>query len=429
MRRFLSDVFSIGVSKALIIVFSLMTTVIIARVLGPEKNGVIASLLVYPSLFMSIGSLGIRQSTTYFLGKGIFTEDEIKRAITQIWLFTTVFSIVVCFVLMRYFSKSGENMWLVILALMPIPFTLFNTYNSGIFLGKNEISSFNKINWIPTALILLVTAVLVLWLSFGISGYLIAMVAGPTFISLVLLFKNKFIKAFSLNFNWVIIKRMLSLGLVYALALLVINLNYRIDVILLDKLSTAFETGIYSKGVSITEYLWQIPMLLSTVVFARSAVSKNDRDFSLKVAQLLRISILVIGIGALALFFISEQVIVLMYGNAFVNSVLVLNVLLPGVVLLTVFKVINMDLSGKGKPWVSLKAMLPALIINIILNFILIPQQGASGAALASTISYTIAAILFVHFYSKEVSIPIKDILGYKKSDFQPFIKILKKVK
>jgi Na+-driven multidrug efflux pump len=104
-------------------------------------------------------------------------------------------------------------------------------------------------------------------------------------------------------------------------------------------------------------------------------------------------------------------------------------VLLPGVVLLTVFKVINMDLSGKGKPWVSLKAMLPALIINIILNFILIPQQGASGAALASTISYTIAAILFVHFYSKEVSIPIKDILGYKKSDFQPFIKILKKVK
>lgn len=429
MNSFLKDIFSVGVSKVLIIVFGLSTSIIVARVLGPEKNGIIAALLVYPSLFMSIGSLGIRQSTTYFLGKGIFTEDEIKRAITQIWFFTTVFSVVVCFILMRYFSKSGENLWFVMLALMPIPFKLFNTYNSGIFLGKNEISSFNKINWIPTALILLVTAILVLWLSFGISGYLMAMIAGPTFISLVLLFKNQFIKAFGFNFNWVIIKRMLSLGLVYALALLVINLNYRIDVILLDKLSTAFETGIYSKGVSVTEYLWQIPMLLSTVVFARSAVSKNDRDFSLKVAQLLRISILVIGIGALALFFISEQVIVLMYGNAFVNSVLVLNVLLPGVVLLTVFKVINMDLSGKGKPWVSLKAMLPALIINIILNFILIPQQGASGAALASTISYTIAAILFVHFYSKEVSIPIKDILGYKKSDFQPFIKILKKVK
>ena len=288
MNSFLKDIFSVGVSKVLIIAFGVTTSIIVARVLGPEKNGIIAALLVYPSLFMSIGSLGVRQSTTYFLGKEIFTEDEIKRAITQIWLFTTVFSIAVCFLLMRYFSKSGENLWLVLLALMPIPFTLFNTYNSGIFLGKNEISSFNKINWIPTALILLVTTILVLWLSFGISGYLIAMIAGPTFISLVLLFKNKFIKAFSFNFNWVIVKRMLSLGLIYALALLVINLNYRIDVILLDKLSTTFETGIYSKGVSVTEYLWQIPMLLSTVVFARSAVSKNDMAFSIKVAQLLR---------------------------------------------------------------------------------------------------------------------------------------------
>lgn len=429
MNSFLKDIFSVGVSKVLIIAFGVTTSIIVARVLGPEKNGVIAALLVYPSIFMSIGSLGIRQSTTYFLGKGIFTEDEIKRAITQIWLFTTVFSVVVCFLLMRYFSKSGENLWLVLLALMPIPFTLFNTYNSGIFLGKNEISSFNKINWIPTALILLGTAILVLWLSFGISGYLIAMIAGPTFISLVLLFKNKFIKAFSFNFNWVIIKRMLSLGIIYALALLFINLNYRIDVILLDKLSSAFETGIYSKGVSVTEYLWQIPMLLSTVVFARSAVSKNDMAFSIKVAQLLRLSVLIIAVGALALFLFSKQIIVLMFGEAFINSVLVLNTLLPGVVLLTVFKVINMDLAGKGKPWVSMKAMVPALIINIVLNIFLIPKDGAFGAALASTISYTIATLLFVHFYSKEVKISVADLVIYKRSDFDSIVKLLKSVR
>ena len=118
-----------------------------------------------------------------------------------------------------------------------------------------------------------------------------------------------------------------------------------------------------------------------------------------------------------------------MFGEAFINSVLVLNTLLPGVVLLTVFKVINMDLAGKGKPWVSMKAMVPALIINIVLNILLIPNQGAYGAALASTISYTIAAVLFIHFYSKEVGIKMKEILLYKKSDFQPIIKIVRKVK
>lgn len=411
------------------IVFGLTTSIIVARVLGPDKNGVIAALLVYPSLFMSFGSLGIRQSTTYFLGKGIFSENQIRTAITQIWLITAVFSIVVCFLLMRYFSKSGENLWLVILALSPIPFTLFNTYNSGIFLGKNEISVFNKINWIPTLVILVITIILVLCLSYGISGYLIALIGGPFFISFILLFKNNFIQAFSFNYNWNIIKQMLSLGLIFAVALLIINLNYRIDVILIDNLSTSFETGIYSKGVSVTEYLWQIPMLLSTVVFARSAVSKDDKAFSIKVAQLLRLSFLAIGIAALVLFLLSKFIIILMYGEAFSGSIMVLNTLLPGVLLLTIFKVINMDLSGKGKPWVSLKAMIPALLINVVLNIVFIPKHGAVGAALASTISYSLAALLFIFFYSKETKIPVIDIIRYKASDFQPIVQLLKKLK
>src|SRR5690554_1669618 len=109
MSSFISDVFRVGISNFLIIAFGLTTSIITARYIGPEGNGIIAALLVYPSLFMSFGSLGIRQSTTYFLGKNIFSEEQIKTAITQIWMITTVFSIVSSFILIRYFSNSGEN--------------------------------------------------------------------------------------------------------------------------------------------------------------------------------------------------------------------------------------------------------------------------------------------------------------------------------
>jgi len=429
MTKFISDVLSVGVSKILFIIFGASTSIVISRVLGPENIGIITTLLVYPSLIITIGSLGIRQSATYFLGNNIFPEDEIKTAITQIWLLTTAFSIAVCFLLMRNLSNSGENIWYVILALAPLPFTLFNTYNSGIFLGQNKIRVFNKINWIPALIIFLITCVLVLYLSFDISGYLIALIGGPLFYSVILLFKHKFLNAFSLKYNWTIIKRMLSLGLVYGLALLIINLNYKIDVILLDNLSTPFETGIYSRGVIITEYLWHIPMLLSTVIFARSAVSKDGEAFSLKVAQLLRLSIVIICFAAAILYLFSRFIIILMYGEAFEGSVMVLNALLPGVLLLTVFKVANMDLSGKGKPWVSIKAMIPALIVNVILNVIFIPEYGAVGAALASTISYSIAAILFLFFYSTETQISISDLIILKKTDLKPFFQILNNLK
>jgi len=426
---FIKDVLRVGMSQGLIITFGLTASIITGRWIGPEGNGIIAGLAVYPSLFMTIGSLGVRQSTTYFLGKGIFSEEQIKKAITQIWVFTTVVSLVVCFVLMHYFSNSGSNLILVILALLPIPFSLFNTYNSGIFLGKNDIKTFNRINWIPSLIVLLGTVLFVMFLRWEVKGAMLASVGGSIFMFVVLLFKNKFLDYFSFKYNWDVIKQMLSLGIVYATALLIINLNYRVDIILLDKLSNAYELGIYSKGAGITQYLWQIPMLLSTVVFARSAVSKNDIAFSFKVAQLLRVSFVVIGILSLVLLLFSKYIIIGMYGEGFRGSVSVLKYLLPGVLILTIFKVMNMDLAGKGKPWVSMKAMIPALITNIIINIILIPKLGAEGAAISSTVSYGVAGLLFIFFYSKAVNIPARKILEYKRTDFDPVLNLLQKLK
>lgn len=429
MVSFIFDVLRVGLSKSAMIAFGLITSIITARYLGPEGNGIIAGLLVYPSLFMTIGSLGIRQSTTYFLGKKKYNEDEIKTAITQIWLLSSLVSVIVSFFLMYYLSNSGNNLLWVLLALLPIPFSLFNTYNSGIFLGKNDIKTFNKINWIPSLISLIAMAIFLMALGFGITGALIAKIGGVLFMFIVLLFKNKFLKSFSFVYNWSIIKKMLSLGLIYALALFIINLNYSVDIILLDQLSSPLEMGIYAKGSGITQYLWQIPMLFSTIVFARSAVSKDDIAFSYKVSQLLRVSFVLIGLGSVVLVLLSEVVIVGMYGEEFRGSITVLNYLLPGVLILTIFKVMNMDLAGKGKPWISMWAMIPALIINIIANFILIPKYGADGAAISSTLSYTIAGILFLFSYSKETGIPVKSILKFHKKDFDPVIQIINKVR
>ncbi|WP_299119794.1 flippase [uncultured Winogradskyella sp.] len=429
MISFIKDVLSVVVSKFAIIIFGLTTSIVLARVLGPEKNGIIAALMVYPSLFMSIGSLGVRQSTTYFLGKRIFAENQIKKAITQIWFLTSIISVFVCYFLMTQLSKSGDHKILVLLALIPIPFALFNTYNSGIFLGKNQIKEFNKVNWIPPLITLVLTLVLVIICALGIKGYFIAIIGGSMFISILLLFKNKFIRSFNLKFDWRVILPMIKLGSVYAIALLFIGLNAKLDIIILDWVSTDYETGIYSKGYSVGNYLLQIPWMLNTIVFTRSAISKDGIEFSKRVCQLLRITSLVILFLAIVLFLLSDFIIVFMFGEEFKESAMVLNYLLFGVLFLTLFKILNQDLAGKGKPWVSMKAMIPGLIVNVILNIVLIPKYGAIGAAFASSLSYCLAIVLFFHFYSLSSKISLKEMFSYKKSDFDPIISMLKKIK
>lgn len=425
MGSFIKDVLSVGMSRMFIIAISLGSSIVTARYLGPENNGIIAALLVYPSLFMTIGSLGIRQSTTYFIGKEIYEEADVKSAITQIWFFSSVLSIIICFFLMTFLSSSSSRILLVILALLPIPFNLFVTYSSGVFLGKNQIREFNKVNWLPNFLTLAFTVLFVIFFDMGVVGAMLAMLGGPFFMFFLMLRRNKFVQSFNLQFRWDIIRALLKLGITYAVALLVINLNYRVDVLLLDRLSDPEQTGLYAKGAGITQYLWQIPMILSTIVFARSAASKNGKEFSHKASQLLRLSLIAVSSLSVLLFLVSDLLISLMYGEAFSGSTAILNILLPGVVILTFFKVLNMDLAGKGKPWVSMKAMVPGLIVNIALNLILIPEMGAKGAALSSTISYGIAGILFLFFYCSETGLSVGDVLRLRKSDFTPILNFI----
>jgi O-antigen/teichoic acid export membrane protein len=429
MASFLSDLVRVGFSKLNIIIFGVGTSIATARLLTPEQNGIIATLLVYPSLFMVLGSMGIRQSTTYFVGKEIYSLDRIKNAVTQIWLITSLVSMIICYFLFVFLSKNIPDYTLVFVSIACIPFSLHNTYCSGIFLGKNEIKEFNKINWIPNFVTFITTISLIYFLDLEILGAMLAYLFGHLAIFIALIVKKDNLHLKSFSFETEVIKKMLSLGLVYAFALLIINLNYKIDVVLLENLSTSYELGIYSKGASIVQYLWQIPLIFSSIVFARSAISKDGNAFSVKVAHLLRLSLIAVGLIALFLMILSKPIILLLYGNQFLESVSAMQILLPGVVLLTVFKVMNMDLAGKGKPFIAMKAMVVPLVCNIAFNFYFIPRYGSDGAAISSTISYSLASFFFLHFYSKETGIPIKTIFNYKKADFEPILQIVNKIK
>ena len=147
--------------------------------------------------------------------------------------------------------------------------------------------------------------------------------------------------------------------------------------------------------------------------------SNRIKRFSNKVCQLLRISGIFITLSSIVLGILAPWVIKLLFGDEFIPSAPVLVYLIPGVLLLTIFKVLNMDLAGRGKPWLSMKAMVPALVGNIVLNIFWVPEFGAKGAAVASTLSYSLAAILFLGIYSKEVNIPIREMLRYRRNDFK----------
>jgi O-antigen/teichoic acid export membrane protein len=125
------------------------------------------------------------------------------------------------------------------------------------------------------------------------------------------------------------------------------------------------------------------------------------------------------------LFFAVPYLITFIYGSQFAPSIQVVQLILPGILFIIIFKVLNGHLSGIGKPYISALVFAPPVVINIILNFYWIPLYGGLGAAMATNVSYTLGAIALLIVYSRVMKISLGEMLHYRLSDFD-FIRNLK---
>ena len=71
------------------------------------------------------------------------------------------------------------------------------------------------------------------------------------------------------TFDFVIIKQLFLLGILFSASFFIIMLNFRVDVILLQRMTDLSEVGLYSLAVQISEQLWQIPLAISIIIFSQ----------------------------------------------------------------------------------------------------------------------------------------------------------------
>jgi O-antigen/teichoic acid export membrane protein len=190
---------------------------------------------------------------------------------------------------------------------------------------------------------------------------------------------------------------------------------------MLKKLSTLEEVGFYSLAMQIAEQLWHIPYAIEMIVLSRSANSQDDKFIHRTVASIFRVSLLIGLFGGILIFFITPSLVPLIFGSDFSRSVPMIQTVLPGILILVGFRILNSRLTGMGKPQIAIYTFTPALLINFILNLFLIPRFGGIGSAWATNISYAAGSIIFVIVYSRIVKMPVRDIFTFRQSDFYFF--------
>jgi len=120
---------------------------------------------------------------------------------------------------------------------------------------------------------------------------------------------------------------------------------------------------------------------------------------------------------AIALVLLGRFLIVLLYGPQFEGSFLPAVLLIPGALSATVCSVLSASIQGRGRPGLASVATLLGSVCAVGLAFPMIFSYGINGAAVASTISNVISAVVAIVIYMRMTGRPIRPMLVIQPVD------------
>lgn len=397
-----------------------ITGIILPRLLNPSALGKLNSLIALAAIVYSFAFLGMRSSLVMHLGKNKFEERQIISAIAYIFLLSTLLSTLALLIFFFLLSNDQFPLLIVLLVCLINPFEFLISYMQGYNLALSKFGDFNRLKWLPKLVYLLAVLLFVGILGWNIRGALIAMISSNL---ITLLLYLKIYHGVLPGFHYgpipvKVIKSLLGYGSLYALAFLVTRLNHKIDILILKRMCDISEVGFYSLGANVAETIWQVPIAIGVVLMTRSANQTNERIATGEVCKSLRVSLLVVLFASIILYLLAPFLVNLLFGERYSASIPIIRTILPGILFFVVLKILNSQFIGTGLPHLTMIALIPALLINIILNILFIPSYKGIGAAMATNISYFSASFVLIIIYSRTFKTGLLEIFRYRKSDF-----------
>lgn len=184
-----------------------------------------------------------------------------------------------------------------------------------------------------------------------------------------------------------------------------VMIYFRVDVLMLSLMKGDSAVGFYSAAYALTESLIIIPTAIVTASFPLiSRYYKTSKgELNRLYNTLLRFMVMAglpIAVGTTIL---SEQIISILYGHAFLPSSNALAILIwAGVLMFVNFFLGSVGIAVGREKFIASITGLTALI-NIVLNLLLIPPFSYIGASLATVLTELIILLLFLKYISKSV--------------------------
>jgi len=384
-------------------VIVLLSSVLLARVLGPEGRGVFTLLLLVPSLATSLGVLGFEQANAVYAG----LEPRRRRAL--VWQSTGVALTVGGIVAAAgaayliagapgFEPLAATPTGLVLLLLATIPARLIVEYWGGILRGMNRIRLLNVFE-VATRVVPFVGLVMLVWaFDLGVVGAAwtdaLASVGNALLLSVMLAAVGAWGRPEWDSTLW---RRVVSFALPAHVSTIAAYLNYRVDEFIVAGFLPIDQLGLYTIAVGMAERIWIIPGSVATVLLPY-LTNQRDGDAAVS-AAICRHVALWTGVVCGVVFVLANPLVTMLFSSSFAGAVRPLRWLLPGIFTLCIGKVLVAEILAREKPRYTVWASGAAVVTNVVGNLLLVPRIGIDGAAIASSVSYSVLSAMLIVYY------------------------------
>ncbi|WP_034591546.1 oligosaccharide flippase family protein [Acinetobacter sp. NIPH 542] len=197
----------------------------------------------------------------------------------------------------------------------------------------------------------------------------------------------------------------LAVGIPLVISMLSVSIYLQSANFFLAALTGSHAVGIYAVGSMLAGAWYFIPTTIVISFLSLVYKTNSEKDYLEKAGLILRYLLLVTLSIIVILYFLSEYIILWLYGDAFKESILVFKILLFSYFFSVIgFYFYRLVMKFGGYNFLA-KKMTITCVLNIILSYFLIKSYGVIGAAYAALITEFVSNMIFNLFY-KNILMP-----------------------
>jgi len=378
----------------------LLVWIYVARYLGPENFGLLNYALAFAGIFSAIAAVGMDGVLVRKLVVAPERRDVLLGSGFVLRLMGTL--LMWCALAVAVYTLKQDSLTTAMIALIGI---------SHVFQSVNVIDAHFQAKVLSKYVVM--AQVLQTLISAAVKVYLVVLQASLVWFAaasvvdafvltalLILIYHKRGGNIFHWCWDGSVVRTIFHDSWPLALSGIAVSAYMRIDQIMIDHMLNHEAVGYYAVAVRLSEAWYFIPVVITASLFP-AIVRARDSSRELYFSYLQRLHNLMVAISLLLMLpiaWFATDIINWLYGSQYAPAASLLSIYVWALLFISFGMASDKFLLAENLPRLSLYRTLTGLIVNVILNYVLIRTYGLNGAALATLISYAVAAYGFDMF-------------------------------